>query len=292
MERAYRAFTLIELLVVIAVIAIVAALLFPVFARSRSVARKTVCISNFKQMGTAVLMYTQDYDETYPIASWQFIDAKCNNPPPILQNLLSVYGISDKIWNCPEDPATERRREVSLCDDVSPPTNSTQAMRDAAWRADFAYNWQYFAPVGKDCDGFKGTDPVSVPVSMVSRPAESIYATDSVWWRLPDGTPDGGGEAAVDPPCRYDANGTDTFTYPIIPGCRGRAVWGGWLPSKPLDWQVYGGVYPWHLNMVNVAWADGHVKTRTLGAISAGCEVRDSFGGRITDPEKYLWDLN
>jgi prepilin-type N-terminal cleavage/methylation domain-containing protein len=59
-------FTLIELLVVIAIIAILAAILFPVFAQAREKARQVGCLSNLKQMGTATMMYVQDYDETYP----------------------------------------------------------------------------------------------------------------------------------------------------------------------------------------------------------------------------------
>src|SRR3954466_13055402 len=59
-------FTLIELLVVIAIIAILAAILFPVFARARSQARKTMCTSNMKQMALATMMYVQDHDETFP----------------------------------------------------------------------------------------------------------------------------------------------------------------------------------------------------------------------------------
>lgn len=62
-----RGFTLIELLVVIAIIAILAAILFPVFAQAREAARRTSCISNTKQLGTGIQMYTQDYDEKLPI---------------------------------------------------------------------------------------------------------------------------------------------------------------------------------------------------------------------------------
>lgn len=61
-----NAFTLIELLVVVAIIAILAAILFPVFAQAREKARQASCLSNLKQLGTAAMMYVQDYDETYP----------------------------------------------------------------------------------------------------------------------------------------------------------------------------------------------------------------------------------
>jgi prepilin-type N-terminal cleavage/methylation domain-containing protein/prepilin-type processing-associated H-X9-DG protein len=62
-----RGFTLIELLVVIAIIAILAAILFPVFAQARAKARQSACLSNIKQLGTGLIMYAQDYDETLPL---------------------------------------------------------------------------------------------------------------------------------------------------------------------------------------------------------------------------------
>jgi prepilin-type processing-associated H-X9-DG protein len=54
-------------LVVIAIIAILAAILFPVFARARENARRTSCLSNMKQIGIAIMQYTQEYDEKYPL---------------------------------------------------------------------------------------------------------------------------------------------------------------------------------------------------------------------------------
>jgi prepilin-type N-terminal cleavage/methylation domain-containing protein/prepilin-type processing-associated H-X9-DG protein len=72
MNRSNNGFTLIELLVVIAIIAILAAILFPVFAKVQEKARQVTCASNEKQLGTAFVQYTQDYDETLPcgLSAW------------------------------------------------------------------------------------------------------------------------------------------------------------------------------------------------------------------------------
>ncbi len=69
MKSFRKAFTLIELLVVIAIIAILAAILFPVFAQAKDAAKTSVAVSNLKQSGLAVLMYTNDYDDSFPL-SW------------------------------------------------------------------------------------------------------------------------------------------------------------------------------------------------------------------------------
>ncbi len=59
---------MIELLVVIAIIAILAAILFPVFAMAREKARSTQCLSNLKQLSTAMLQYANDNGGRLPDA--------------------------------------------------------------------------------------------------------------------------------------------------------------------------------------------------------------------------------
>ena len=61
-----RGFTLVELLVVIAIISILSAILMPVFVQGREGGRRTVCLSNVRQLTQAVQMYTQDYEEHLP----------------------------------------------------------------------------------------------------------------------------------------------------------------------------------------------------------------------------------
>lgn len=61
-----NAFTLIELLVVIAIIAILAAILFPVFSQAKIAAKKTVDLSNMKQISLALMMYADDNEDQLP----------------------------------------------------------------------------------------------------------------------------------------------------------------------------------------------------------------------------------
>jgi len=119
-NRNRRGFTLVELLVVITIIIILAAILFPVFARVRRAAQKTSCLSNLREIGNAVRMYTNDWDECYPLVSgfgpaldpaqslWSaggtgWINTRSDEMSESrwLPNLLWPYIKNSKLWLCP-----------------------------------------------------------------------------------------------------------------------------------------------------------------------------------------------
>jgi len=118
-----RGFTLIELLVVIAIIAILAAILFPVFAQAREQARKASCLSNMKQMGLAVDMYAQNYDEMMP-PYWDATYDFAASDPAIRKKAdgawhvnylwcLQPYLKNQQIQACPSISQSEGGQEVT-----------------------------------------------------------------------------------------------------------------------------------------------------------------------------------
>jgi len=59
-------FTLIELLVVIAIIALLLSIIIPALGRAKEITRRTICAAQFKQIGTAMKMYSDAFDGSLP----------------------------------------------------------------------------------------------------------------------------------------------------------------------------------------------------------------------------------
>lgn len=110
---------MIELLVVIAIIAILAAILFPVFAQAKAAAKKTACISNLKQIGSAITLYMGDWDDVFPHAVdpvdkyrpeiWAHEPEFMDRIPymPLLSEALQPYLENHDVFHCPSDDGTE-----------------------------------------------------------------------------------------------------------------------------------------------------------------------------------------
>lgn len=247
-------FTLIELLVVIAIIAILAAILFPVFAKARENARKASCASNLKQIGTASMMYSQDYDEKivplrateYSISGW----GCAGNPPAsyrfIWQVLLEPYTKNRQIYSCPS-------------------AETSRGWRHCANTPSAGYSINFGFVQGWDGWGGSGNNH-----SAFSAPGEVVMFADTAMTHG-NAVPGGGWGAAGAELAAFDANPDgygDTYTSTIdddgafFPPAMRSAGWNNQIPANDRGW----GTVPVarHNGTCNLSFMDGHVKAVRL----------------------------
>jgi len=238
-----KGFTLIELLVVIAIIAILAAILFPVFAKVREKARQTSCASNMKQLSLGILMYTQDYDEMFPIGNggWTtWTNWQAMNWPNEIQPYVKSVGI----FNCPDDAGAG----------TTDPLNTWEGLQESYVANGVSWIWSPSASnqcVGVMCYGF---DPVSE--SSVVSPGSVILLAEAHSADLEKATGNGNDSAGwnnIITGNPFDIN----LAPPNQCGASGGTM-GNCNNAYPNG--LYGAISLHSGNVSNFAFTDGHVK--------------------------------
>ncbi len=158
------AFTLIELLVVIAIISLLAAILFPVFARARENARRTACLSNTRQVGLAVQMYSQDYDET--LVSYRHI-VSSGATSYSWRKALESYVKNVQVFVCPS-----AKKVYSTCGDYYDPSIIGTTVNTSG---SYGYNYAY---LGKDEISGGLYTLADISLAAIQQPAQTVMTTE------------------------------------------------------------------------------------------------------------------
>jgi len=105
--RTQKGFTLVELLVVIAIIGLLISLLIPALGHARDQAKAVACLSNLRQLGMAMKMYAEEYEDQVPRdadhVNWILVFR------PYLGWSARVEDYQElEVYNCPKYPLMEQ----------------------------------------------------------------------------------------------------------------------------------------------------------------------------------------
>jgi prepilin-type processing-associated H-X9-DG protein len=181
-----QAFTLVELLVLIAIIAVLVALLLPDLAGAKASAAATACKNNLRQLGIALLIYTQDHG-CYPPHAYR----PSNETLALRTNVVFVDTIG---WPGYLLPYVFGKRETFRCpargSEFQWPTNPTPRGYEFPFNVDsmflrwsYGYNGLNFkqARNGNIVGGYGLSPSTVLPLSanLVLKPADMIAIGDS-----------------------------------------------------------------------------------------------------------------
>ncbi len=258
MKRTRSGFTLIELLVVIAIIAILAAILFPVFQKVRENARRATCQSNEKQIGIAIIEYTQDADENMP--SKGFHDS-ASGAYIGWENIIAPY-----VANGAGTTSTSSKGNVFTCPSTSNTGTAYAGLAGAyQYASDYVCNYnQAFQAPGATGDGPMGDVGGQVSLASIQSPANLIMIMEN---------------NATNSSVYNAAWNIDITNAGFLNGPGGTPT-----PSRA-------GFFAGHTGMSNYLFCDGHVKSlrpfATLSAADGGTApvnywVRDNMDFKVS----------
>jgi hypothetical protein len=271
---------------------LIAAVLFPVLATAKSVAKKSSCLTHFRVVSAASVMYESDYDDYFTPVNYQPGQTPNSRTDRTWVQLLLPYTPSFRVFECPADDSDRPSPEATFDQDLVPGDLYSEYYT-ASMRSNVGYNFQYLAPIFQ-VNGTYIARPISE--STLPNPASMMEFLDSVW-AVENGYPTGGGNWLVSPPCRYQqVNGTevDTIAAALSSGTQngnGAQLYApmiGWEPQQDSA-SVYGGVWPWHLGKTNIATVYGTARSLTIDQIADGCNVQPEWTGNIYDRSVYAW---
>ena len=237
MRRRRRAFTLVELLVVISIIAIMIALLLPTIAASREAANSTLCQSNLRQIVTACINYTDDWQGYWPPAAVDIYRYDLNRWEGTRPNQSTPFNFAGSCLL-----PYLRTTAITACPDFQPAVNSGPLAFEAA-AGGYGYNQAYlgssldipavqtseYIHTVAAMDQFVSNVPAKM--NMIAHPSSKIAFTDAAMGNADNTLIE---YSFAEPPLLWDStlNAYD-FSSPSI--------------------------HFRHRNHANVAWADGHV---------------------------------